>query len=549
MSRPQTSPFSPRSRVSLALAAILALTLAAGTGCSETDPSKPATWISKLDRKDSKVVADAARELRKMKAQEAVPALIPLLSHEDANVRNEAAYALMEIGDPAAVKPLIDAIDLQSRAKGMERANTRIAEALGSLGDKQAVPALLKMTSSRDDLVRLAAVASLGKLRDDKAVSTLLRFVDEEHTPPLITKRAIEALGHIQAAEAIPALLRAMVLERKGVSFYLEASYALFQLGDLAVQPLIDLASGKNKEYETWAAEHNRAAAGYLSKAAVVLSDLGAQQAAPSLIKLLTWEDPTGNGVFELLVRGTAAESLGRLRVKEAAAPIAAQITVEEANIREKYAYALALIGDTRQLPRLSAATSNGHWSARKSAITGLALLGSGAQKGTIEAIIAKESPDAIFKSCMAEPGAPMEGEAMKTARCEKQKADRPKFLQEELGRLLAGEECKDQATCWVGKLSDENPRVRERAALELGKLGEASAVPALAKAASDDHLLARRAAFIALDLLSGKPEAKAELKKVVEPLKKQLVEEAGRAHTKVVNEDLRRVVWKLENA
>lgn len=535
-----------RFRKPVVPAFILATAMVTGAACTETDPTKPATWIARLDRTNAKDVADAARELRKMRAKEAVPALVPLLKHEDANVRDEAAYALLEIGDASAVQPLIDAVDLNSRIKGIGRANMRIAEALGELGDKAAVPALLKMTSARDDLVRLSAVGALGKLKDPNSISTLVRFVDDEHAPPLITKKAIEALGTMRAADSVPSLLRALVLERKGVSFYLESSYALFQIGQPAVKPLIELAADQNKEYAAWADESNRRAAGYLSKAAVVLSDLGAKEAVPTLVKLLTWEDPDGNPVFEMLVRGTAAEALGRLRAPEGAAGIAAQIDIDEANIREKYAYALAQIGDTRQLPRLAAAARKGSWSARKSAITGLALLGDGKQKATLEAIIKQEAPEAAFKSCMSEPGSPMESQAAKTARCETQKVERPKFLQEELARLLSADECGTQAACWVGKLESDNARVRERAAYELGKLQDPSTLPALQKAARDEHLLARRAAYIALDWFAVNPATKSAAKAAYEPLFKQLEEEEGRAHTKVVNEDLRRVVWKL---
>src|SRR6185369_8721337 len=96
----------------------------------------------------------------------------------------------------------------------------------------------------------------------------------------------------------------------------------------------------------------------------------------------------------------------------------------------------------------------------------------------------------------------------------EKERDARPKFLNEELGRLLAGQECKDNGACWAGKLSDKNPRVRERAAY------------VLVAAAKDDELGPRRAAFVALDWFTRSAPAKDGLKAKTALLQKQYDDE-----------------------
>lgn len=530
-------------------AALFAATLVTVVGCKAPDPNDPATQIAQLGKSDPKVVLDAARELRKLKAKSAVEPLVKLLGHDNMDVRNEAAYALAEIRDASAVQPLIAAIDLATTAKGADRVNMRIAYALGELGDPSATPSLVKIIdSARDPLVRVAALKALGALKDPKAVPTLQKLVTDENAPPLLTKHAIIALGDLRSAEAIPALVRAMVLERKGVSFFAESSYALFQVGAPAADALSKILTGENTEYIAWAAEKNRTPAGYLSKAAIVLADLGEASAVPALVKLLTWQEPTGDIVKQYIVRKTAADALGRLRAPEGAAAIIAQLDVDEANVRESFALALAHMSATNALPKLEAVAKDlkSSWTARQAAITGLAMLGNSANKGAIDANLANESDGKAKENCMKEPANPAEMPIMKQARCEKENEARPTFLKAELARLTAGDACGEDAKCWAGKLTDKEPKVRERAAYELGKIGDPSALDALETAAQDDDLHTRRAAYIALDWFTKLDGAKSELKTKYEPLKKQLDDEDGRAYTIVVNEDLKRVVWKL---
>jgi len=526
-------------------AAALALLVSA---CPETDPKKPGTWIAQLDRKDPKRVQNAARELRKMKAKEAVPALVALMRHEDYVVREEAAYALMEIGDAAVVQPLMEAVDLANPAANAGRANAKIAEALGSFGDRKAVPVLLRLLDARNDYARLAAVDALGHLGDPSSVPALVRLVEADATAPLLTKKAILALGDMQATSAVPALVQALVIERQGISFYVESSFALLQCGRPAAEALVRVLSGEDRQFVRWAEEHNRRAAGYLSKAAVILADFGWKDAIPALTKLLKWEDPDGDEMLQLLVQKHAAESLGRLRARTAAPGIAAGLKVEEANVRETYAYALAWIGESSALPALASAAQKGSWSARSAAITGLGLLGGAKQKAVLEGIAKKEQGDSAVKSCMDEVGAANEPEEMKKARCEQQRTSRPQFLKNELARLAAGEECGDGLDCWIGKLKDPVAEVRERAAYELGKLQDVRALEPLSAAAKDESRLVLRAVYIALDWFVPNAAAKDALSGKIEAFTRQVEADRTRAATVVVNEDLRRVLWKIRH-
>lgn len=527
---------------------IVATVLAFAVGCAETDPKSPSTWIAKLEATDAKVVADAARELRNLKAKEAVAPLTGLLKHEDASVRDEAAYALGEIGDASAIDKLADAIDLAGSKKGSDRVNKRIAESLAKIGDKRATPVLSKLLeNARDPLVKAAAASSLGKLKDPAAIPVLLKFAEPDGIEPLVRKNAIVALGEIGGTDGIAGLIRGMYIEERGASFFPEASWSLFQIGTPATEAVAKVIVGEDKAFLTWAESKGRVPAAWISKSAIVLGDSGNGAYGATLAEFAGWKHPDGDTVQEYTVRAVIADALGRLRAKEGVAPLTAQLAIPEANVRESVAVALALIGDKAAVAKLEAAAKNmkDSWSARQAAMRGLALLGDAKSKGVFEANQKNEEGDKAFKNCMAEDSG-MEHEAMKQARCEKEKELRPKFLTEELARLMAGDACQADAACWAGKLKDPVGKVRERAAFELGKLGDASAVDALVAACKDESLDVRRASYIALDWLTRVDAAKGALKGKLAVIQQQIEDETGKAYYVKVNEDLKRAAAKI---
>src|SRR5229473_1427256 len=240
---------------------ILALLLCA---CRPSDPKDPNTWLKRLSDSDPRARQQAVQELRKLKAREAAPQVAQLL--KDVMVREEAATALRDIGGADEVPALLDAVDTtvgagsDTATRSANRANARIAEALGEIGDPRAGPALLRLARSKDEYVRLEAVQALGEVKFKEAVLELSLLVDDPSAPPLLVKKAVVALGQIGDPAAIPALQHALVLERQGVSLLPEASYALFQLGPAAVAPLIRMAKDEDPAYLKWARENHRAA-------------------------------------------------------------------------------------------------------------------------------------------------------------------------------------------------------------------------------------------------------------------------------------------------
>ncbi|HUB06385.1 MAG TPA: HEAT repeat domain-containing protein [Myxococcales bacterium] len=521
----------------------LPLFLAAGlaTACN-TDPSKPEYWISRLGSKSIQQKIEACNKLRKMNDAAAGDKIAPLLKDDDPRVKQAAAEALGDLGDKAAVGDLTDAVDFSvgggsdRETRSANEANRAIAIALGQLGDRKASPALLKMLHSRDHYVVLAAVESLGKLHETSAVDPLMAIATDDNQEPFIAKKAIMALGRIADPKAVPAIEKMLFRERQGVSFYPESSFAVFQIGEPAATPLIALLDGKDKAMEKWAQDNQILPEALYAKTAQVLGDVGDPRADSALLSRLHYESDSD---YKLLVRANAAESLGRLRDKAAAKAIAALLGESEANVRDAYGRALVLIGDSSVVPELEKASVTGSWDAREGSIHALSNLGSGKDVAFMKKLIAEE-PARWMKEC--------KDAGNDDAACKQSMAKHAETLKGHLSRLVAAEECGTKEDCWLQKLKDPQGPVRERAAYELGRLGDVKAIPALLDALKDDDLFARFAENTALGwLVEGSAAGKAQAKAASARLDQILQDEDGKVYYIKIDEDLKRLAARLE--
>jgi HEAT repeat protein len=385
-------------------------------------------------------------------------------------------------------------------------------------------------------------------VRAKEAVPELSHIVDDAAAPPLLIKKAIVSLGQIGDPAAIPALQHGLLVERQGVSFLPESSFALYLIGQPAVEPLLKIAQDQDPEFLAWAKENNRAPAGTYAKAALVLGDLEDPRAIPVLLQKLKYVDPdpvpSTSKLLTNLVRQFAANALGRLRAKEAAAALQAMVSTKDADDEELTTFAseaLVWIGDRAQARELMKKAQSGVLKLRLTVAQSAALFGEPALGKDVLAVAMRESkgsPQICTKQLVE---LTMPGVEQKTA-CD--------LLATQFGELSnpyeAARVCAQDVPCWLPKLKDNDPVVRARAAYELGRIGAAEAVPALAKACSEDQLLVREAAIRALDWLAGVPAAKDALHQAAAQIAAQLAAEQGKVQYLKVNEDLRRVQVKL---
>lgn len=116
--------------------------------------------LSALDASDDDVAAEAIRVAALRKEKVAVPRLISMLKGDDARRRDRALGALVEIGDPRAVKPITELARFQDVSE-----LPKVIDALGALGGSQSRAYLEFVVSAHDDSeMRQLAQAALARL-------------------------------------------------------------------------------------------------------------------------------------------------------------------------------------------------------------------------------------------------------------------------------------------------------------------------------------------------------------------------------------------------
>jgi phycocyanobilin lyase subunit alpha len=164
------------------------------------------------------------------------------LQSSDLSLRYYAAWWLgkFRVNEPAAVDVLIAALEDEADRTEMGGYPLRrnAARALGKLGDKRAVPGLIKCLECPDFYVREAAAQSLEMLGEPTAATALMQLLDGGVSaavevpgrPHLVQpyEAVLEALGAISATEAIP--LVQPFLEHPVPRVQCAAARAMYQL-------------------------------------------------------------------------------------------------------------------------------------------------------------------------------------------------------------------------------------------------------------------------------------------------------------------------------
>ena len=242
------------------MAAVSGLRHCGGTG--EAKKVAPALVDAFKKEKDARVRYKIAWALGKMGADAAaaVPDLIAALA--DKEVAYRAAETLGEIGPAAkaAIPPLIAAL-------AKPEITHAAAAALGKVG-RDAMPALLDATKSKESIVRAGAAEALGELGGrspashvggggaepaQKIVPTLSALLkDANDDVRYRAAAALKALG-AQAAPAVPALVAALKDKRRDVRN--QSAQALGRLGSAAVPALVEALADKESIVRAGAAE------------------------------------------------------------------------------------------------------------------------------------------------------------------------------------------------------------------------------------------------------------------------------------------------------
>ncbi len=201
--------------------------------------------IKLLKNKTSSVKVAAIQNIQKSPDIRAVEPLVLLLNDSHWSVASNAAVALGVIRDKRAVEPLIstlnDVFDKKQKKIGDVQLQKVVIETLGRLGDKRAVPALIKALD--DERLIITAIKSLGLLKDKQAVPDLMKFLNDEKVP--VRQEALLALGEIGDPSALGAMKELLDNEQfRAKHTVIEAIGKVND--DRATEILIDLLNSPN---------------------------------------------------------------------------------------------------------------------------------------------------------------------------------------------------------------------------------------------------------------------------------------------------------------
>jgi HEAT repeat protein len=518
-------------QVGAAVVASLLVGVVALSACGKGDPNTPEYWVKQLQ--DRKARELTLREIRKDRLEVHIDGLLVLLKEEGAH-RPDVVQMLAQITEkfPAqrdrvgpAMGEVVDyavsaTSDKTARAKNLT--NQRVCEAFGRLGYAAGADVAVRLLDSKDNSVRLAAVTALGKLRAKSAADKLIQIVEEDENNFMV-KNAIIALGNLAEDKAVPALVNKMFFER-AVSFYRESSYSLFQIGKASVQPLLELLEGKGDYLAKIAVKPNP----WIVKAKCleVLSDIADARAVKPIMAVLTAAD--SGDPFQKIAQAKAASAAGRMGLKEAA-PTLRKMAMEIDVTQAEYPLeALRLIGDRAAAPELLRGGSReGYYAQCKQEFDEEACknsemeirtkrLSAGTQLATAGDLPTMEKMEAAEKD-----------------------AKLKEMVGKHKARLVAAKECGDKVPCWIGKLKDPVPAVRDKAAFELLWAKNAEATEPLLAALRDDDLDARFA--IVMSLMRNLPPTSG-----ADSVLKIIQEEEGKVQFIKINEDLKRLEVKM---
>ncbi len=461
------------------------------TGVFACSPSaEPGTvefWLEQLD--DTQKRQEALRELGKLGDERALPAVLTLFN-EPGEWQPKAAFALGQLGDVSATQDLIANVDFQvgtGRDKGSklkQRINQNVARALGMLKATDGVDPMINLMKNQEPNTKEQAMIALGKIGDERGVEPLMAIATGT-AHPYLRKIAIQSLGDLGNAKAIPALIEMLFVEVPGISFVNEAGYSLAQIGKPAADALVTTLERKNKKVEAIRlGDGSKIQEGAIeAKAARILGDLKISSAEKSILAALGkyYGQFTGKGQMHATIPGAVmelTEALGKVG-GDASVPMIQKIALtEDARVRGKATEALTNLGARKAIPTLVDSAKKGTKEARRHAVVAISRLG-----------LAK---DIASYDTLAAGGGEVDGATMK------------KLIDAHRGRLVAAKECDTKADCWTAKLSDADALVRERAALELGWGGDAASISGLLKAAEDDDADVRLAAIHSLAKMDG---------------------------------------------
>ncbi len=287
-----------------------------------------------------------------------IPNLCSTLYNNNFAIRKEASMALKKIADPRTEEVLIDNLtyeEWESEYPILSSVRANCAEALGRIGNENAIEPLIKALDDPHFEVNVKAAEALGKIGNPSVVGNLIAILNSEY--PEVRGAAVRALGDIGDESAIDSIIE--LLGKDPIwHVRVNAIIALTKFDDLRIlQPLIDALYDEDTDVQRYAIN--------------------------GLIKL---EDYSLNPLLKKLkdekwqIRAISAETLGKIGNPLAEPYLRALLVEPTADknpyVRGKIAEALGELGEETSIPALNEALHDKYFIVRNRALEALDLIG-----------------------------------------------------------------------------------------------------------------------------------------------------------------------------
>jgi eukaryotic-like serine/threonine-protein kinase len=169
-----------------------------------------------LRDRDLLVQEQAVEAIVRLDAPDTMTYLAPLLHDESEHVRRAAVEVLNSIGTSGAIKELLESV---KDADWWVRA--RSADALARIGGPRVVKAVVDLIKDEDEFIRRSAIEILNSTRDEQSLSHLIDALEDSDW--WVRERAVDALANIGNKAAVPALVRMLKRDEKAAPTVLRA--------------------------------------------------------------------------------------------------------------------------------------------------------------------------------------------------------------------------------------------------------------------------------------------------------------------------------------
>ncbi|MEC7751785.1 MAG: HEAT repeat domain-containing protein [Myxococcota bacterium] len=353
-----------------------------------------------------------------------------------------------------------------SKEEALNAANRSILTGMKQLlrkGEKlpaETIDEVIPYVNSGNAQTALVAIRVVGMLQNKKGTKVLLDVI-EDHDNNFIIKNAIMALGDLRDPKAADTLITYLFKER-GVSFYPEASFSLYQMRmhPVVVEKLAQTFEGKNKVAngliqgsKLCQDSKDKVCWVLRSKVGEVLSDIGLTEAQVTMFDKVISPKANQTMVFKLV------EAMGRTGESFAIKTIMKQLN--NLTVREYFGRSIARIGDRQAaLKLLRQGAPNKYRQDCKS--MGYDEKNCNKSEVEIRRFTIENAARAGDNRVTAELEKMVRAETNGKVRM---------MMEGQLRKVRIYDKCQADAVCYRKLLSSDDPLIREKAAYELAYL------------------------------------------------------------------------------